>query len=84
MGLVGGLNQLTFAFGPSLVGVLRDGASTYEPALGACVLLQAVAAIVILTGPGATGTTRRPGQAPPGAGALRTAGVLGAPASDRL
>jgi cyanate permease len=29
VGLVVGINQVTFAFGPSLVGVLRDAAGTY-------------------------------------------------------
>jgi len=49
--LVVGINQLTFAFGPSLVGVLRDRAEGYGPALGACVALQAVAAVTVLLGP---------------------------------
>jgi len=49
--LVVGINQLTFAFGPSLVGVLRDRAEGYGLALGACVALQAVAAITVMLGP---------------------------------
>jgi len=53
VGLVVGINQFTFAFGPSLVGVLRDRAGTYGPALGACAVLQAVAAALILLGPNA-------------------------------
>jgi MFS family permease len=52
VGLVVGINQFTFAFGPSLVGVLRDRAGTYGLALGTCMLLQAVAAILIIFGPG--------------------------------
>ena len=52
VGLVVAINQFTFAFGPSLVGVLRDGAGTYGPALGACAALQAMAAGMILLGPG--------------------------------
>jgi MFS family permease len=51
VGLVVGINQFTFAFGPSLVGVLRDRAGDYGPALGACAALQAVAAVTILFGP---------------------------------
>jgi MFS family permease len=51
VGLVVGINQFTFAFGPSLVGVMRDWAGTYGPALGACTALQAVAAAMILLGP---------------------------------
>jgi len=50
--LVVGINQFTFAFGPSLVGVIRDWTGAYGPALGACAVLQAVAAAMILLGPG--------------------------------
>jgi MFS family permease len=50
--LVVGINQLTFAFGPSLVGVVRDWAGAYGPALAACATLQLVAAVTILLGPG--------------------------------
>ena len=49
--LVVGINQLTFAFGPSLVGVLRDWAGGYGWALGACMTLQAIAAAVVMLGP---------------------------------
>ncbi len=52
VGLVVAINQFTFAFGPSLVGILRDWAGTYRPSLGACATLQAVAATMILFGPG--------------------------------
>jgi MFS family permease len=49
--LVVGINQFTFAFGPSLVGVARDWGGGYGPALGACIFLQAVAAVTVLLGP---------------------------------
>jgi len=52
VGLVVGINQFTFAFGPSLVGIVRDRAGAYGPALGACAALQALAAVMILLGPG--------------------------------
>jgi MFS family permease len=52
VGLVVAINQFTFAFGPSLVGVLRDWAGAYGPALGVCAALQALAAGMILLGPG--------------------------------
>src|SRR6266850_72684 len=52
VGLVVAINQFTFAFGPSIVGVLRDWAGTYGPALGVCAVLQALAALLILLGPG--------------------------------
>jgi MFS family permease len=48
VGLVVGINQFTFAFGPSLVGVLRDVGGTYSLALGACATLQAIAALIVL------------------------------------
>jgi MFS family permease len=57
VGLVVGINQFTFAFGPSLVGVLRDWAGTYGLALGACAVLQAVGAAMILLGPGRARST---------------------------
>ncbi|HZN51563.1 MAG TPA: MFS transporter, partial [Methylomirabilota bacterium] len=52
VGLVVGINQLTFAFGPSLVGVVRDAAGSYAAGLGACAALQAISAALILMGPG--------------------------------
>jgi len=52
VGLVVGINQITFAFGPSLVGVLRDWSGAYGPALYACMALQAIAAAVVALGPG--------------------------------
>src|SRR5947208_991462 len=57
VGLVVGINQLTFAFGPSLVGVVRDWAGSYGAALGACAALQAISATLILLGPGPTAKT---------------------------
>jgi predicted MFS family arabinose efflux permease len=52
VGLAVGINQLTFAFGPSLVGVVRDQLGTYSAALWACALLEAISAVLILLGPG--------------------------------
>jgi MFS family permease len=63
VGLVVGINQFTFAFGPSLVGVVRDWSGTYGVALGACTALQAIAAALIVLGPSRPlrgPTTRRP------------------------
>jgi MFS family permease len=59
VGLAVGINQLTFAFGPSLVGVVRDRAGTYGAALWTCALLQAVSAALILLGPGPAPGTRK-------------------------
>jgi MFS family permease len=65
VGLVVGINQFTFAFGPSLVGVVRDWAGAYGPALGVCTVLEAVAAVMILLGPGAgSSDLDRGGRAP--------------------
>jgi MFS family permease len=49
--LVVGINQFTFAFGPSLVGIIRDRTGGYAAALVACMALQALAAITVLLGP---------------------------------
>src|SRR5712691_7419277 len=58
VGLVVGINQLTFAFGPLLVGAMRDWAGSYGLALGACTALQAGAGAMILLGPGRARSTR--------------------------
>ena len=42
----------TAAVGPSLVGIVRDWTSGYAVALGACAMLQAIAAVLVLLGPG--------------------------------
>ena len=52
VGLVVGINQFTFAFGPSLVGVVRDAAGGYPAALAVCMGLEALAAGLVLIGPG--------------------------------
>jgi MFS family permease len=62
VGLVVGINQFTFAFGPSLVGVIRDWSGGYGSSLGACAALEAVAAALVVLGPGrpsASQTLRR-------------------------
>jgi MFS family permease len=55
IGMVVGINQLTFAFGPSLVGVVRDWGGAYGPALVTCAGLQAIAAALVVLGPGRAG-----------------------------
>jgi MFS family permease len=52
VGMVVGINHLTFAFGPSLVGAIRDWGGAYGPALVACAGLQAIAATLVALGPG--------------------------------
>lgn len=69
VGLVVGINQFTLAFGPSLVGLVRDLTGGYRTALGVCTALQALAAAMILLGPGRDLNTRdhRARRAAPGA-----------------
>jgi MFS family permease len=59
--LVVGINQFTFAFGPSLVGVMRDRAGIYGPALGAFRALQLIVSAMILLGPGQARSSRAVG-----------------------
>lgn len=46
--LVLAINQFTFAFGPGLLGALRDWSGSYRAALVACIVLEAVAAALVL------------------------------------
>jgi MFS family permease len=64
VGLVVGINQFTFAFGPSLVGVARDVTGGYPAALGVCAALQALAAVMILLGPGGPRPAHTPRDSP--------------------
>jgi len=42
------INQFTFAFGPALLGRLQQAEGSYTPALTACLVMQAVAAVIVL------------------------------------
>ncbi len=44
------INQFTFAFGPGLLGAIRDWSGSYTVALAVCVGCEVVAAIVIVMG----------------------------------
>ena len=44
------INQFTFAFGPGLLGAIRDWSGSYAAALAVCVGCEIVAAIVIVMG----------------------------------
>ena len=48
--LVVAISQFTFAFDPSLVGFIRDGSGGYGPALALWVVLQLLAAALVLRG----------------------------------
>ncbi|MBO0737096.1 MAG: MFS transporter [Alphaproteobacteria bacterium] len=49
VGLSAGIGQLTFAFGPALLGLIRDLTGEYAPALVLCIALQLVAAAIVLS-----------------------------------
>jgi cyanate permease len=48
LGLTTAIGQFLYAFGPSLVGIVRDAAGGYGPAVGLCAVLDVMAAIVVL------------------------------------
>jgi Major Facilitator Superfamily len=50
LGLSSGFAQITFAFGPALLGLIRDLAGDYVPALAVCIALELAAAVIILRG----------------------------------
>jgi MFS family permease len=46
--LVVGINQFTFAFGPALLGLLRDASGSYRLSIAVCCVIQLVAAAIIV------------------------------------
>jgi len=58
VGLAVGINQFAFAFGPSIVGLVRDWSGTRGPALAICAALELIAAVVVALGPGRQTSTR--------------------------
>jgi predicted MFS family arabinose efflux permease len=48
--LIIGLNQFTFAFGPTVLGALRDWSGSYRSSFVFCMALEAVAAAIIVLG----------------------------------
>ena len=52
LSLVAATNQITFAFGPGMLGALRDWTGGYGSALGLAVALDVTAAVLILLGTG--------------------------------
>ena len=44
------INQFTYAFGPGLLGWLRDGVGSYDAAFTACLVLQLAAVAILLFG----------------------------------
>jgi MFS family permease len=51
IGLSTGLSQFTYAFGPGLLGVVRDATGGYTAALAVCIALNLIAAAVLLKRP---------------------------------
>jgi cyanate permease len=51
IGLSTGISQFTYAFGPGLLGLVRDVAGGYGPALGLCIALNLLAAVILLRRP---------------------------------
>lgn len=52
--LVVAINQAVFAFAPAIVGAIRDATTDYSIAFGVVVCTQALAAVIVLLGRGAT------------------------------
>jgi cyanate permease len=51
IGLSTGIGQFTYAFGPGLLGVVRDASGGYGAALGTCITLNLLAAAIVLRRP---------------------------------
>jgi hypothetical protein len=56
IGLTTGVSQFTYAFGPGLLGLVRDASGGYGAALGLCIALNLAAAAIVLKRP------RQPGE----------------------
>ena len=55
MGLSTGVSQFTYAFGPGLVGIVRDATGGYGTALALCIALNLAAAAIVWRRPQAAG-----------------------------
>jgi MFS family permease len=60
IGLSTAISQFTYAFGPGLLGVLRDATGGYAAPLGACIALNLVAAAVVVRAPRGSPSGPRP------------------------
>ena len=56
VGLSTAITQFTYAFGPGLLGLVRDLSGSYTASLLLCVVLNLIAAAIVLRGPTADGT----------------------------
>jgi cyanate permease len=55
VGLATGLSQFTYAFGPAVLGIVRDATGGYGAPLCLCIALNIVAAAIVLRRPGTRG-----------------------------
>jgi cyanate permease len=51
VGLATGLSQFTYAFGPAVVGIVRDATGGYGAPLSLCIALNVVAAAIVVRRP---------------------------------
>ena len=51
IGLSSMVGQATLAFGPTLLGLARDATGSYNAAIGLCIALQLVGAVLVLVRP---------------------------------
>ena len=59
--LITAINQVTYAFGPGVVGLLRDASGSYALPFYGCIGLELIAAVLIMLGVGARGRRDRAG-----------------------
>ena len=59
--LITAINQVTYAFGPGIVGLLRDASGSYALPFYGCIGLELIAAVLIMLGVGARGRRGRAG-----------------------
>src|SRR6202163_637182 len=57
--LITAINQVTYAFGPGIVGLLRDVSGSYTLPFYGCIGLELIAAVLIMLGVGARGRRGR-------------------------
>jgi MFS family permease len=55
VGLATGLSQFTYAFGPAVLGLVRDATGGYLASLGLCIVLNLVAAAIVVRRPRSSG-----------------------------
>lgn len=64
IGLSTAIGQVTYAFGPALVGLAHDATGGYGAALGLCIALELIAATAILLRPRTTATEELAAEVP--------------------